>query len=141
MNLRKKAVTKSIWLYHISCGSCNNCDIEILDCFTPRFDVERFGIQLIGSVRHADALIITGAMNKKAVARMKRVYEQAPKPCFVIAIGQCALSQQMFRDSYNVDKPLDHILPVDLYVPGCPPRPEAMIDGIAKLIAKIRKGK
>lgn len=138
MDPRLKALTKSIWVFHVSNGSCNNCDIEILDCFTPRFDVERFGIQLVGSVRHADAIIITGAMNRKSVPRMKKIYEQAPKPCVVIACGICAMSQHMFRDSYNVREPLDHILPVDLYIPGCPPKPEAMISGIVKLVGKIR---
>ena len=136
-----KALTKSIWVFHVSAGSCNNCDIEILDCFTPRHDVERFGIQLIGSVRHADALLITGAMNKKSVPIMKKIYAQAPKPCVVVAVGQCALSRHMFRYSYNVDEPLDKILPVDLYIPGCPPKPEAMIDGIVKLVKKLRSGK
>ncbi len=140
MDLKTKALLKSIWVFHVSAGSCNNCDIEILDCFTPRFDLERFGIQLVGSVRHADALVITGAMNRKSVPRMKKIYAQAPKPCLVIAVGQCALSQQMFRYSYNVCEPLDKILPVDLYIPGCPPRPEAMIDGIVKLVNKM-KGK
>src|SRR3989338_7193231 len=128
MNLKLKALTKSIFVYHFACSPCNNCDIEILDLLTPRFDVERFGIQLVGSIRHADALLVTGAMNRKSVPRMKRIYEQAPKPCVVIAVGQCALSRNMFRDSYNVCEPLDKILPVDLYIPGCPPRPEAMID-------------
>ena len=141
MDLRLKALTKSIWVFHISAGSCNNCDIEILDCLTPRFDVERFGIQLIGSARHADALLITGAMNRKSVPRMKKIYEQTPKPCVVIAVGQCALSRHMFRDSYNMMEPLDKILPVDLYIPGCPPRPEAIIDGIVKLVNKVRQAK
>ena len=141
MDFRLKALTKSIWVFHVSAGSCNNCDIEILDLLTPRFDAERFGIQLIGSVRHADALLITGAMNRKSVPRMKKIYEQAPKPCLVIAVGICAMSQHMFRDSYNVLEPLDKILPVDLYIPGCPPKPEAMIDGIVKLVTKIRSGK
>jgi len=141
MNIIKKAFTKSIWVFHMSVGSCNNCDIEILDCFTPRHDLERFGIQLVGSVRHADALLVTGAMNKKAVSRMKKVYEQAPKPCVVVACGTCACSQHMFRYSYNVGAPLDKILPVDVYIPGCPPKPEAIIAGIAKMIKKIKKGK
>jgi len=141
MNWKTKALTKSIWIFHVSAGSCNNCDIEILDLFTPRFDVERLGIQLIGSVRHADALLITGAMNKKSIPRMKKVYEQAPKPCIVVACGICAVSQNMFRDSYNVGEPLDKILPVDVYIPGCPPKPEAFIAGIAKVIAKIKEGK
>lgn len=138
MDLRTKALTKSIWVFHVSVGSCNNCDIEILDCLTPRFDLERFGIQLVGSVRHADALLVTGAMNRKSVPRMKKIYEQTPKPCFVIAVGQCALSQHMFKDSYNVLEPLDKILPVDLYIPGCPPKPEAIIDGLIKLVNKLR---
>ena len=141
MDLKLKALTKSIWVFHVSAASCNNCDIEILDCFTPRFDIERFGIQLIGSVRHADALLITGVVNKKNISRLKKIYEQAPKPCFVIAVGQCALSQHMFRYSYNACQPLDTILPVDLYIPGCPPKPEAMIDGLMKLVTKTRKSK
>ncbi len=72
MNLKTKALTKSIWAFHISAASCNNCDIEILDCFTPRFDVERFGIQLIGSVRHADVLVIAGALNRKCLPLVKK---------------------------------------------------------------------
>lgn len=141
MDLRTKALTQSIWVFHLSAGSCNNCDIEILDCLTPKFDLERFGIQLVGSVRQADALLVTGAMNRKSVGRMKKIYAQAPKPCVVIAVGQCALSRHMFRYSYNVCDPLDKILPVDLYIPGCPPKPEAIIAGIAKLVDKIRKNK
>ena len=141
MDLRLKALTKSIWVFHVSAGSCNNCDIEILDCLTPRFDVERFGIQLIGSVRHADALLVTGAMNRKSVPRLKKIYEQAPKPCLVVACGICAVSQNMFRDSYNVAGPLDSIIPVDVYIPGCPPKPEAIIAGIVKLTDKIRSKK
>ena len=141
MDIKQRALTKSIWVFHISNGSCNNCDIEILDCFTPRFDIERFGIQLVGSVRHADALLITGAMNKKSIPIMKKIYEQAPKPCLVIACGICACSQHMFRFSYNVGEPLDKILPVDVSIPGCPPKPEAIIAGIGKLVDKIKKGK
>jgi Ni,Fe-hydrogenase III small subunit len=139
MSFKLKALTKSIWVFHMSAASCNNCDIEILDLLTPRFDVERFGIQLVGSVRHADALLVTGVVNKKNIPRIKRIYAQAPKPCVVIAVGQCALSQHMFRFGYNVVEPLDKILPVDLYIPGCPPKPEAMIDGIVKLVTKVRK--
>ncbi|MCU0652458.1 MAG: NADH-quinone oxidoreductase subunit NuoB [Candidatus Omnitrophica bacterium] len=138
MNFKTKALTKSIWVFHISAGSCNNCDIEILDLLTPRYDVERFGIQLVGSIRHADVLLITGTMNRKAAPLVKKIYAQAPKPCIVVAVGQCALSQHMFRDSYNVGEPLDKALPVDLYIPGCPPKPEAMIAGIVKLVDKIR---
>jgi Ni,Fe-hydrogenase III small subunit len=137
MGLKEKILTKSLWVFHLSVGSCNNCDIEILDCLTPKFDIERFGIQLIGSIRHADALLITGAMNKKSTKRLKKIYEQAPKPCVVVAVGSCSCSQQMFRDSYNTAEVLDKIIPVDVYIPGCPPKPEAIIAGIAKLIKKL----
>lgn len=141
MDIRKSALTKSIWVFHVSAGSCNNCDIEIFDCFTPRFDVERFGIQLVGSARHADALLITGVINKKTIPIVKKIYTQVPKPCLVIACGICACSQHMFRFGYNVEKPLDKILPVDVYIPGCPPKPEAIISGIVRLVDKIKKGK
>ncbi|MFZ2357324.1 MAG: NADH-quinone oxidoreductase subunit NuoB [Candidatus Omnitrophota bacterium] len=141
MNLVTKAFLKSIWVFHACVGSCNNCDIEILDCLTPRFDLERFGIQLVGSIRHADAILVTGAMNRKSAPLLKKIYAQAPKPCIIIAIGQCALSQNMFRYSYNVVEPLDRVLPVDLYIPGCPPKPEAIIDGLVKLIKKVREKK
>jgi Ni,Fe-hydrogenase III small subunit len=137
MKLKEKILTKSLWVYHLSAGSCNNCDIEILDCLTPRFDIERFGMQLVGSIRHADVLLITGAMNKKSAKRLKIIYGQAPKPFFVVAVGTCACSQHLFKGSYPVVGALDEIVPVDLYIPGCPPRPEAIIAGIAKLINKL----
>lgn len=139
MKIKEKILTKSLWVYHVSCGSCNNCDIEILDCITSRFDIERFGMQLVGSVRHADVLLVTGAMNKKAVKRFKRIYQQAPHPVFVVAVGTCAVSQHMFKPSYAFGAPLDEIVPVDLYIPGCPPKPEAIISGLVKLIKKLRQ--
>ncbi|UCC95389.1 MAG: NADH-quinone oxidoreductase subunit NuoB [Candidatus Omnitrophota bacterium] len=136
MGLKEKILTKSLWVFHISVGSCNNCDIEILDCLTPRFDIERFGMQLIGSIRHADVLLVTGALNRKSTKKLKVLYEQAPKPCFVVAVGTCPCSRHMFEPSYNTVGSLDEVIPVDVYIPGCPPKPEAMIAGIAKLINK-----
>jgi Ni,Fe-hydrogenase III small subunit len=138
MGLKLDSLTKSIWVFHAAASSCNNCDIEILDTLTPKYDLERFGIQLVGSVRHADALLVTGAVNKKSAPRLKRIYEQAPKPCLVIAVGSCACSMIMFKDSYNVTVPLDQIIPVHAYIPGCPPKPEAMIMGVVKLIMKLK---
>lgn len=140
MNLKLKALTKSIWVFHAACSPCNNCDIEILDLLTPRYDVERFGIVLVGSVRHADALLVTGIPNYRTKEKIKTIYNQAPKPCVVVAIGNCACGRIMFRDSYYSPCPLDEVIPVDVYMPGCPPKPEAMIAGIAKLINKL-KGK
>lgn len=140
MNLKLKALLKSPWVFHLSTGSCNNCDIEILDCLTPRFDVERFGMQLVGSIKHADVLLVTGSANRKCIPIIKKLYEQAPKPCLVVAIGECSLSRGMFINSYNCPVPVDKIIPVNVYIPGCPPRPEAIIAGVVKLIEKV-KGK
>jgi Ni,Fe-hydrogenase III small subunit len=142
MSVKVNALTKSPWVFHVSAGSCNNCDIEILDCLCPRFDIERFGMLLVGSVRHADALLVTGAMNRKAAARVKTVYEQAAKPCLVIAVGACACGQGIFRDSYAMTVPLDELLPgaVTAYVPGCPPKPEAIILGAVKALETLKGG-
>ena len=137
MNLKLKALTKSIFVYHAAMSPCNNCDIEILDCLTPRFDLERFGITLVGSVRHADCLLVTGIPNAKTGPRIKKLYEQAPKPCLVIAIGNCPSSRNMFKDSYNSPGPVEDFVPVNAYVPGCPPRPEAIIMGVVKVIKKL----
>ncbi len=141
MDIKTKALTKSLWVFHAATSPCNNCDIEILDVLTPRHDVERFGIILAGSVRHADVLLVTGVPNYKTKDRLKKLYEQAPKPCLVIAIGGCACGRIMFRESYNSPCSVDDIVPVDAYVPGCPPKPEAIIAAIVKLVEKIRSKK
>jgi Ni,Fe-hydrogenase III small subunit len=139
---KTKILLKSLWVYHLSTGSCNNCDIEICDLFTPRFDIERFGMQLVGSPRHADVLLVTGSLNAKAAPLVRRVYEQTAKPCVVVAIGECSLGQGMFKDlaNYNTPGPVDSVIPVDIYIPGCPPKPEAMIAGILKLLEKLKNG-
>jgi len=131
------ALKKSIWVYHVSSGSCNNCDIEILDCLTPKFDLERFGILLVGSARHADVILATGAVTRKALPRIKRVYEQMPQPKLVIAVGGCACSGGIFKNGYNIVRPYDKIIPVTAYIPGCPPKPEAIIDGVVKVINSL----
>ena len=113
MSLRLKALLKSPWVFHLCSGSCNNCDIEILDCLTPRYDIERFGMLLVGSVRHADLLLCTGILNKKGVSRVKRIYNQIAKPCLVVAVGGCACSQGIFKGSYAAGKPFDEVIPVD----------------------------
>ena len=140
MSMKLKALLKSALVFHLSTGSCNNCDIEILDCLTPRFDIERFGMLLVGSIKHADVLLITGSGNRKSMERAKRLYEQIPKPCLVVAVGECALSRGMFIHSYNCPVPIDKVIPVDVYIPGCPPKPEAIIAGVVKLIEKVKKG-
>jgi Ni,Fe-hydrogenase III small subunit len=141
MGFKETILTNSINVFHVSSGSCNNCDIEILDCLTPRFDLERFGIVLVGSIRHADAMLCTGSANRLTIPRIKKLYEQMPKPGFVIAWGACGSSRGLFKDSYNTGDPLDEIIPVDAYIPGCPPKPEAVIGALVKLKDKIRAKK
>jgi len=140
MGIKLNALTKSLWVFHLAASPCNNCDIEILDALTPRHDLERFGIQLVGSIRHADVILVSGSVSRKVVPRLKRLYEQAPKPCLVVAVGSCACSGIMFRDNYNFAGPVDRLIPVDAYIPGCPPKPEALIAAVVKLINKV-KGK
>jgi Ni,Fe-hydrogenase III small subunit len=125
---------KSLWVFHFGGASCNNCDIEILDCLTPRHDLERFGILLVGSIRHADVLLVNGYINTHDRERLLEVYKQAPKPLLVVAIGACGCTGGYFTESYTFAGPVDKIIPVNAYVPGCPPKPEAIIAGIVKLI-------
>jgi membrane-bound hydrogenase subunit mbhJ len=136
-DLRLWGLKKSPWVYHVAAASCNNCDIEILELLTPRYDVERFGVVLVGSPRHADALLVTGVINRKSLPRVLEVYEQTPKPCLVVAVGSCACNNHIFRNSYNAVGPYDKYIPVHAYIPGCPPKPEAMILGLVKALSKL----
>jgi NADH-quinone oxidoreductase B subunit len=136
--LLKWARTKSPWLLHFNTGACNGCDIEVVALLTPRYDVERFGIKLEPSPRHADVLVVTGIVTKQVAPRLKRIYEQMPSPKFVIAIGACACSGGIFQGCYGMYKRLDEVIPVDVYVPGCPPKPEAMMQAVVKLIEKVK---
>ena len=129
---------KSPWLLHVDCGSCNGCDIEILACLTPVYDIERFGIINVGNPFHADALLVSGTVNPRNRKVLANLYSQMPGPKAVIAIGACGLSGGIFRDAYNVVGGIDKVLPVDVYVPGCPPKPEAIIDGVVAALEKLR---
>jgi len=132
-----KSFKKSLWAYHINSGSCNGCDIEIIAALCPRYDVERFGIKLVGSPRHADVLLTTGPVTRQMVDKVKRAYEQMPDPKAVICVGNCGNTGDVFYESYNLVGPIDNILPVDVYVIGCPPRPEAIINAVAKAWVKL----
>ncbi len=129
----------SPWLVHYNSGSCNGCDIEILATLTPRYDLERFGVKLQGSPRHADVLITTGAVTRQSRDGLLRTYEQMPDPKFVVAVGSCAISGGVFQGCYNVIGEIGDVIPVNVYVPGCPPRPEAIIYGVVQLLNSLKK--
>lgn len=138
MSLKSKSLVKSPWVFQAASGSCSGCDAEALGLTAPFFDVERMGVVFVSSVRHADIIFVTGAFTKKAASRLKQLYEQAQKPCFVVAIGACACGQGVFKGGYNTPLVVNKIIPVDVYVPGCPPKPEAMIQGVAKAMEKLK---
>jgi membrane-bound hydrogenase subunit mbhJ len=130
---------KSLWVLPFNSGGCNGCCIELLTCVSPRSDVERFGILAKGSPRHADVLVVDGPVTSKLKDRLLRVYQQMPEPKVVVALGSCPASNGIFDGCYGVAGPLDKIIPVDVWVPGCPPRPEAIIHGITKAMQKIER--
>jgi membrane-bound hydrogenase subunit mbhJ len=125
---------RSPWLFHMNAGSCNGCDIELVACLTPRYDVEQLGIQVKGSPRHADILCISGPVTHNTVNAIQTVYGQVMAPKAVVAIGSCPASTNAFVGSPSVEGPLDRHIPVDVFVAGCPPRPDAIIQGIAKAV-------
>lgn len=143
MGLLSKSLAKSPWVVHFNCNSCNGCDIEFLACLTPIYDAERLGLLHVGNPKHADVLVVTGSVNFRNARVLKNVYNMMPEPKVVVALGVCTSSGGIFADCYNVKGGVDTIVPVDVFVPGCPPRPEAMIDGIVQavgILAKKRKG-
>jgi len=131
-----KRIKKSPWICNFDVGGCNGCILEIYALLTPRYDIERFGCVFRPSARHADILLVSGLINKQNKKRLKKIYEQMAKGKKVIAIGSCAIKGGPFKDSYNSAGPVDKIIPVDMYVPGCPPRPEAIIQGILKVLGR-----
>ncbi len=133
------AISKSPWVCHINGGSCNGCDIEIVAALMPHFDLERFGVLLEGTPRHADVLLCTGGITRQIRDRVVRLYEQAPDPKFVIAIGTCAATGRPFAGEgcYNLEGGVDKVIPVHMYVPGCPPRPEAITYAALKLLSTL----
>ena len=131
-------IKKSPWIFHMNTGGCNGCDIELVACVTPKYDIERLGCVLKGSPRHADILLITGPLTRQIKERAKRVYEQMPRKKIVVAIGSCAITGGIFHESYAQPDAVDKEIPVDIYVPGCPPRPQAIIYGIKKALERLQ---
>jgi len=134
MGLEEKFKKKSPWILHYETGGCNGCAIEVVSALTPRFDVERFGMLKKATPRHADILVVTGPVNKHTKERLERIYEQMPEPKHVIGVGTCPTSCNLYKHCYNMAGPLDDVIPTDSFVPGCPPKPESIIDGVVKTL-------
>jgi NADH-quinone oxidoreductase B subunit len=138
MSLSQRLATwarlSSPWVTIFNSGACNACDIEIIACLTPRFDVERFGILAKGSPRHADILIVTGPVTRKQAPRLRRIWEQMPEPKYVIAMGACGSRGGVFQGLYHVLNSVEDVVPVDVYVAGCPPRPDEIINAVVETL-------
>jgi ech hydrogenase subunit C len=132
-------LSRSPWILHYDATSCNGCDIEVLACLTPMYDVERFGIINTGNPKHADIFLLTGSVNEQNREVVRNLYDQMPNPKVVVAIGICATSGGVFRECYNVAGGIDKIIPVDVYVPGCAARPESIIDGIVMALGILER--
>lgn len=132
-------LSRSPWILHYDGSSCNGCDIEVLACLTPLYDVERFGVVNTGNPKHADILLITGAVNERNIDVVRNLYAQMPDPKAVVAVGACACSGGIFSRAYNVRGGVDTVIPVDVYVPGCAARPEAIIDGVVRAIEALEQ--
>jgi len=132
---------KSPWVIHYDASSCNGCDIEVLACLMPTFDVERLGIVNAGNPKHADIFLVTGSVNEANKKIIQNIYNQMPDPKVVVAVGICACTGGIFAECYNVAGGIDKILPVDVYVAGCAARPEAIIEGVAKGLAVLEEKK
>ena len=132
-------LAKSPWLLHYDGSSCNGCDIEVLACTMPAYDIERFGIINTGDPFQADILLITGGINSQSEKVVKQIYSQMPNPKVVVAVGICACTGGVFKECYNIKGGADTVIPVDIYVPGCAARPEAIIDGVVKALALLKE--
>jgi len=134
-----KDIQRSCYVYRVDCGGCNGCEIEIFAAITPLFDAERFGIKVVSSPRHADVLVYTGSVTRSMRVPALRAYHAAPDPKVCVAYGACGCSGGIFHDLYCVWGGADKILPIDLYIPGCPPTPPATIHGFAVALGLLKQ--
>src|SRR5574340_804567 len=133
----KKLFGRSLAIREIDAGSCNGCEIEITALNNAICDIERFGIHFVSSPRHADVLLVTGPASRNMETALLRTYEATPMPKIVIAAGACACSGGIFGDTYATTGGIDKIVPVDVYIPGCPPRPEILIQGLLLAVDRM----
>jgi len=134
----KKIFGRSLQIREVDAGSCNGCDYEINALNNPFNDIERFGIHFVASPRHADMLLVTGTATRNMELALLKTYEATPDPKLVVAVGACASSGGIFRDTYATRDGIGSLVPVDVYIPGCPPRPQAILFGILKAIDRLR---
>jgi len=133
----KKTFGRSLQIREVDSGSCNACDSEINALNNPFNDIERLGIKFVASPRHADMLLVTGAATRNMQLALAKTYNATPDPKLVVAVGACACSGGIFRDTYATSNGIDSIVPVDVYIPGCPPRPQAILYGILKALDRV----
>jgi Ni,Fe-hydrogenase III small subunit len=135
----KKAFGRSLAIREVDSGSCNACEVEVNALTNPIFDIERFGLHIVASPRHADALLVTGPVARNMEHALMQTYLATPDHKIVIATGACACSGGIFKDCYATTNGLDKLLPVDVYIPGCPPRPQAIIQGLMVALDKMKE--
>ena len=123
----------SVQVRHVDAGSCNGCEIEIASSFGPVYDLERYGVRLVASPRHADVLLVTGPVTRNMVDPLVKAYEAMPSPKRVVALGDCARDCGVFAEAYGVQGPVGDFVPVDVTIPGCPPEPEVIITALRRL--------
>jgi Ni,Fe-hydrogenase III small subunit len=127
---------RSLAIRHVDAGSCNGCELEIHACNSPHYNLERLGIRFVASPRHADLLLVTGPVSRNMETALRRTYDATPEPKLVVAIGDCGCSGGIFGDSYASRGKVSNVIPVDVAVPGCPPEPLAIIQGILTAVSR-----
>ncbi len=137
MKFFQKFRKKSPWLLHYNAGSCNGCDIEILACLAPKYDLERLGVRNTGNPKQSDIFLVTGPVTMRSRERLVELYTQIPEPKVVVACGSCTCTGGVFRGMYNTEDGIDRYIPVDVYIGGCAPHPEQIIDGIVQALATL----
>lgn len=128
---------RSLHIREVDAGSCNGCEIEIVGLNSPVYDLERFGIHFVASPRHADMLLVTGPVTRNLELALRKTYDAMPAPRLVVAVGACGCSGGIFGQNYASLGGVDRVLPVDVYIPGCPPNPHALLQGILLAIGRL----
>ena len=126
---------RSLAVRHVDAGSCNGCELEIHACNGPHYNLERLGIRFVASPRHGDLLLVTGPVSRHMETALRRTYDAMPEPKLVVAIGDCGCSGGIFGESYASRGAVSNVIPVDVAVPGCPPAPEAIIQGMLTAVS------